>query len=190
MARLEDMPESADHLLSLPCPEYESTPWAEGPALNARRVAIVSTAGLHVRGDKPFSIFEADYRVIGPDTSTSDLIMSHVSSNFDRTGFQQDINTIFPLDRLRELADDRAIGSVADYHYSFYLESIAAQPGRAATAKELADWFWGRTIAGETLQALKKTALQSKDQEMQLLGSLLLVPRDQGRYEKTTRMTE
>lgn len=52
-------------------------------------------------------------------------------------------------------------------------------PGGAATASELADWFWAHTKAGETLRALKKVALQSEDPEMQLLGSLLLVPRAQ-----------
>lgn len=45
--------------------------------------------------------------------------MSHVSTNFDRSGFQQDINVAFPIDRLRELADEGVIRSVADLHYSF-----------------------------------------------------------------------
>lgn len=45
--------------------------------------------------------------------------MSHVSTNFDRTGFQQDWNVIFPLDRLQELATKGIIRSVAAYHYSF-----------------------------------------------------------------------
>lgn len=37
----------------------------------------------------------------------------------DRTGYLEDLNTIFPLDRLAELAANGEIGSVADYHYSF-----------------------------------------------------------------------
>jgi D-proline reductase (dithiol) PrdB len=45
--------------------------------------------------------------------------MTHISTNFDRTGFQQDWNVVFPLARLLELAADNTIGSVADYHYSF-----------------------------------------------------------------------
>ena len=45
--------------------------------------------------------------------------MSHVSTNFDRTGFQYDANIAFPIERLRELAAEGVIGSVADYHYSF-----------------------------------------------------------------------
>ena len=53
---------------------------------------------------------------IGAD---SDLLNSHVSINFDRTGFQEDWNVVFPIDRLNELAADGTIGSVADTHYSF-----------------------------------------------------------------------
>ena len=45
--------------------------------------------------------------------------MSHISTNFDRSGFQQDINVALPIDRLRELAAEGVIGSVAGYHYSF-----------------------------------------------------------------------
>jgi D-proline reductase (dithiol) PrdB len=46
-------------------------------------------------------------------------LISHVSINFDRTGFQEDWNTVFPIDRLNELAAAGVIGSVADTHYSF-----------------------------------------------------------------------
>lgn len=45
--------------------------------------------------------------------------MSHVSLGFDRSGFQQDWNVVFPIDRLRELAKEGTIQSVADFHYSF-----------------------------------------------------------------------
>ena len=45
--------------------------------------------------------------------------MSHSSVNFDRTGFQEDVNLVFPIDRLREFEAEGQIGSVADLHYSF-----------------------------------------------------------------------
>ena len=41
------------------------------------------------------------------------------SINFDRNGFQEDWNVVFPLDRLTELAAEGRIGSVAATHYSF-----------------------------------------------------------------------
>jgi D-proline reductase (dithiol) PrdB len=59
------------------------------------------------------------YRIIPGDIEVNDLAMTHISTNFDRSGFQQDWNVVFPIDRLRELATDEVIGSVADYHYSF-----------------------------------------------------------------------
>ncbi len=46
-------------------------------------------------------------------------MISHISINFDRTGFQEDWNVVFPLDRLTELAAEGVIGSVAQTHYSF-----------------------------------------------------------------------
>jgi len=55
-------------------------------------VAIVSTAGLHRRGDSVFAPGASDYRIIPGDPAPTDLVMSHVSVNFDRSGFQQDVN--------------------------------------------------------------------------------------------------
>lgn len=120
MARLESMPEyERKHLLALPCPTYETTPWVTGPDLAKRRLALISTSGLHRRNDRPFGVGATDYRIIPADISSHDLVMSHISTNFDRTGFQQDWNVVFPLDRLRELVEQKVIGSTADYHYSF-----------------------------------------------------------------------
>jgi D-proline reductase (dithiol) PrdB len=82
-------------------------------------VSLISTAGLHRREDRPFESMTGDYRIIPGDIQAKDLVMTHISTNFDRTGFQQDWNVIFPLDRLQELAVDGVIGSVAAYHYSF-----------------------------------------------------------------------
>ena len=45
--------------------------------------------------------------------------MTHSSTNFDRSAYQQDVNVCFPLDHLRTLAGLEEIGSVADWHYSF-----------------------------------------------------------------------
>ena len=124
------------HLENLEIPDYGVTPAVDGPALSERRVAIVSTAGLQRPGDRPFGFGAADYRVIPADAAGT-LQMSHLSTNFDRSGFQQDTNVVFPLDRLNELAADGTIGSVAEYHYSFM---GASDP---MTMKESADQIAG-----------------------------------------------
>jgi D-proline reductase (dithiol) PrdB len=137
MVRIVDLPETMrPHIVDLACPTYDTEPWVEGPPLNERRVAIVSTAGLQRRGDRPFGLGAADFRVITDDTPAADLMMSHVSTNFDRSGFEQDLNVIFPIDRLREMAEDGEIGSVARFHYSFMGATDPAQ--MEETARHLA----------------------------------------------------
>lgn len=121
MARLDKMDDMMRGVLEgLPCPTFDTQPRVDGPPLSERRVAIISTAGIHPRGDRPFTLAPGDnYRVIPGETKAADIVMTHVSANFDRTGFQQDLNVVFPIDRLRELAEQGIIGSVADFHYSF-----------------------------------------------------------------------
>ena len=120
MARLTDLPPSlAEYLVGLECATPESTPWTGGPPLAERRVAIISTAGLQQRGEPGFALGESVYRVLDGELPAAEIVMSHISTNFDRTGFQQDLNVVFPLERLRELAGRGVIGSVASYHYSF-----------------------------------------------------------------------
>jgi len=122
MARLSELPEwerhhHLDKISALP--DYGVTPYVGGPPLNKRRVAIVTTAGLHMRDDRAFQMGSADYRVIPGDAPTGDVVMSHISVNYDRSGFQEDINVVFPIDRLRELETEGVIGSVSAFHYSF-----------------------------------------------------------------------
>lgn len=134
MVRLKVLPESLrEHLLAIALPEFGSTPFVAGPPLTERRIAIVSTAGLHRRSDPPYVGVSGDYRVIPGDVAADDLMMSHISANFDRSGFQQDWNVVFPLERLRELAARGEIGSVADFHYSFMGAVDPAQMEPAAT---------------------------------------------------------
>ncbi len=122
MARMTDFSETEQghHLDKIrELPDFGSTPFVSGPPLCERRVAIVTTAGVHLRSDRPFDSGAADYRVIPGDTPPDELLMSHLSVNFDRTGFQEDINVAFPLHRLREMQSEGVVGSVADIHYSF-----------------------------------------------------------------------
>ena len=102
------------------CQTFDTFPWVGGPPLNERRVAIIATSGVHMPSDRPFQFNQHDtYRVIPGNVTANDVVMSHGEASFDRTGFQRDGNMAFPIDRLREMAADGIIGSVADFHYSF-----------------------------------------------------------------------
>jgi D-proline reductase (dithiol) PrdB len=143
MVRFEKLSEEEQKMLmQLPCPSFDSNPWVEGPPLQERRIAIITTAGLHTRDDRPFQFDPNDfYRVIPGDVGSNDLVMSHLSSGFDRSGFQRDWNVVFPLDRLREMVQDGVIASVADFHYSI---SVVHQPEEF------------KVMAGEIADLLKK----------------------------------
>ncbi len=118
MVQITEMPVVGRGFISrLEMPVYEHPAWTQPVPAKERRIAIVSTAAVSKRGDKPFSWLARDYRAFGKDER--DLVMTHVAVEYDRTAWQQDLNTILPLDRLDEMAKDGEIGSVADEHYSF-----------------------------------------------------------------------
>jgi len=134
MARLNDMTEAlADRIVNREFPSFDTSPWVTGPPLAQRRVAILTTSALQRRSDSLLSDDDSDYRIIPSDVAAADLIMAHNSTNFDRTGFQQDLNVVFPIDRLKELDAEGVIGSVAGFHYSV-LGSTAGEKMKAAAA--------------------------------------------------------
>lgn len=111
-------------LLSFPCLEYDTSPWTPLPQeLSQSKLALVTTAGLHRRGDTPFITDpqggDASYRVIPSHTKASDILQSHASIGFDHTAIYRDINVTFPLDRLQELVQQGVLGSLSPYYYSF-----------------------------------------------------------------------
>jgi len=120
-------------------PQLSGRPWVSGPALARRRIALITTAGLHLRSDRPYGPGGGgtDYRVIPGDAAAGDVVMSHLSVNFDRSGFQQDWNVAFPLERLKELVRDKIVGSIAAFHYSF-MGAISPITRYEAKARELA----------------------------------------------------
>lgn len=107
------------------------------------RVALVTSAGLVVPGDEPFSssILGGDYsyRVIPSDIDVQTLEDHHRSGSYSHDGVEEDGNMGLPLDRLREMAAGNHIGSVAPRHFSV-MGSITA-PGRfvKTTVPEVAD---------------------------------------------------
>ena len=121
MVRLADLPEyEREHLLAKNLPPIGPPVWVNNhKPLSEKRIALITTAGLHFRDDEAFEFADATFRVIPGDEDANNLIMSHSSANFDRSGFQDDVNLVFPIDRFRELLRDKVIGSLASVHYSF-----------------------------------------------------------------------
>ena len=139
MVRLSDLPEyEREHLLAKSLPPLGPPAWvtAQKP-LSEMRIALITTAGLHYRDDPAFAFADATFRPIDNKEDAGDLVMSHSSVNFDRTGFAEDVNIVFPLDRFKELEEQRKVGSLAAVHYSFMgagLPPAAYEQGAAQVA--------------------------------------------------------
>ncbi|NJD90033.1 MAG: hypothetical protein FIA91_00725 [Geobacter sp.] len=58
-----------------------------------------------------------------------------------------------------------------------YFEALAIQTGDTGDSSAMADWFWGKTVAAQIIAALRIACLAIPENDFQLLGKLLLVPR-------------
>jgi D-proline reductase (dithiol) PrdB len=135
MARMEDIPlATREAVAALDCPAYPDQPWAGAAPLSRRTVAILTSAALHPRSERPFAPGSTEVRVLPADLPAADIVMSHVSINYDRSGFSRDINIAYPIDRLRELADEGVIGRLAPVHFSVMGSTDPATMGAAVDA--------------------------------------------------------
>jgi D-proline reductase (dithiol) PrdB len=99
-----------------------AVPWTPiHKPLRQCRVCLVTTGGLHLRTDKPFSMDDPEgdpaYRVIPSDAHGKDLTITH--NYYDHKDADRDFNIILPLDRLRELAAMGHVGGMTRNHFSF-----------------------------------------------------------------------
>lgn len=83
------------------------------------RVALVTTAGVHLKSQEPFDgkNGDASFRVIPSDVDVADLTITH--GHYDQKEAEQDVNVVLPVERIRELAELGIIESVAKQHYGF-----------------------------------------------------------------------
>jgi len=80
-------------------------------------ICIVSTAGIRTRADKPFDT-EGDttWRVIPAEAEAKDL--RYDDSHYDHGCVDRDMNCVFPIDRVRELAAEGRVGGLTARHFS------------------------------------------------------------------------
>ncbi|MCY0888496.1 MAG: glycine/sarcosine/betaine reductase selenoprotein B family protein [Alicyclobacillaceae bacterium] len=87
--------------------------------LSETTLMVVSTAGAHLTTQEPFNTAgDASYRVIPGDAHSSDFTVTHGApkEHYNTDEPKRDINTIFPIDRLRELVETGFLGGLAEKH--------------------------------------------------------------------------
>ena len=117
-------------------------PWAgSGPPLAEATVAVVTSAGIHLQGAPPFEKVKGgdfSYRWIPAEAHPRELVCTHPSGAWDRSGVEADPNMALPLDRLRELKASGEIGGIAPRHASFQGSITAPMRLMRQTAPEMA----------------------------------------------------
>lgn len=86
--------------------------------LKDMKIALVTAAGVHLKEDKRFNLAgDFSYRVIPGDAPVDDMMVSH--GGYDNADVNKDINCMFPIDRVRELAEEGFIKEIADVNVGF-----------------------------------------------------------------------
>ena len=108
-------------------PPGQPIPWTPlSKPLEASTLALISTAGLVLKGEQPFDQEgerqnpwwgDPSYRLLSHSVREKDVRLCHLHVN--PVFAEEDLNCIFPLQRLSELVDEGSLGRLAPTHYSF-----------------------------------------------------------------------
>lgn len=108
--------------------------------LSDSTVAVVTTAGIFVKGQEAFKegLFDGDfsYRALHRDLAVSKFSFSR--SGMDCRLAMLDFNLLFPIQRLMELKKSGVIRDVAMTHYSFFSHSFRTNRIIDGSGKEVA----------------------------------------------------
>jgi len=108
-------------------PSFEYTVFNDTPVtllskpLNECKMALITTGGLHLKTDTPFDTKhkegDCSYRILPGDMEHKDIMVTHES--YDHKFINEDMNCVFPVDRMREYVKEGKIKSLSEEHYSF-----------------------------------------------------------------------
>lgn len=123
--------------------ESTTIPWTPATKpLEVSRVAIVTTAGLHHKGQIPFDMRDPDgdpsFRSIDGQTIEDDYAITH--DYYDHRDADRDLNIVFPISRLKEMQAAGRIGMLSDHHFSFmgHIDGHHVSTLTSSTAKQIA----------------------------------------------------
>jgi D-proline reductase (dithiol) PrdB len=122
----------------LPGDSVAALPWAATAGarhvvpLPSATVALVTLGGVHLKTQPPFDMRnpagDASFRVIPGTVVPADLTITH--DYYDHTAADRDVNVVFPIDRLRELAIAGWIGRPAPRHIGAMGHILGAEQQR------------------------------------------------------------
>ena len=105
------------------------------------RLTFVSTSGVQPKGTLPFDtahpIGDYTFRPVPSDSKPSDLEIHQLK--YPTAGAERDLNVIFPIERLQELAKEKVIGGLTRNFFSFIGYNMDAERLEKTLAEDIAD---------------------------------------------------
>src|SRR5258707_10035238 len=151
--------------LSRYCIPY--TPFSK--KLEDASIALVTTAAVRAKDQRPFQVDgDTSYRVIEGFLPTHSL--TYDDAHYDHGCVDQDLNCVFPIDRLAELAEEGKIGGLTEKHFSM---------GFSQALRELRE---------STIPALAREIDRVRPDAVLLTGRLKVSPPPPGRAATAGRM--
>lgn len=109
--------------------------------VNEARLTFVSTAGVQPRGTLPFDtvhpVGDYTFRRVPSHLAPSDLEIHQLK--YPTAGAARDLNVIFPIERLQELAREGIIGELAENFFSFIGYNMNPERLEQTLAEEIAE---------------------------------------------------
>ena len=106
---------------------FDAAPWAPfTKPLSQARIAVLTTGGIHTCDQEPFNVDgDHSYREIPLDTPLEDFRVAH--THYDTVGVAEDVDAVFAIHRLQELAEEGIVGEAQSPTYSFmgYIRDVA-----------------------------------------------------------------
>jgi len=120
--------------------------------LKEMKIALATAAGVHHKDDKRFNLAgDFSFREVRDNMLSGDLMVSH--GGYDNGDVNKDINCMFPIDRLHELAAEGFIGGVAPVHIGFMGGGGNQQKFKEETGPEIARILKEEGVDGVLLTA-------------------------------------
>ncbi len=108
--------------------------------LERANLAFVSSAGVQPKGTVPFDVVhpvgDYSYRLVPSASSVEELEIHQLKYPTD--GASQDLNVIFPIERLQELARESIIGGLTENFFSFIGYNMDPERFERTLAEDLA----------------------------------------------------
>jgi D-proline reductase (dithiol) PrdB len=109
--------------------------------LSESRLTFVSSAGVQPKGTLPFDVVHpvGDYtfRRVPSNAKPSDLEIHQLK--YPTVGANKDINVIFPIERLQELAQEGVVGELTESFFSFIGYNMDPERLEETLAEDIAD---------------------------------------------------